>query len=160
MCFPHSASSSCRSSSQRVARQVRMPLRALLTVWFESHHSHCQFITESQQLFLVTGWLTPTPNSNLVGLCWEPLHTLSSQVNDPHFTPISLLTSYTAGRGIPYLQGIGFSGVFCQADPPFWCTVTVPGQELNVNLVNAFKCLVFPLRMINLWSAISKGWKN
>ena len=32
MCFPHSASSSCRSSSQRVARQVRMPLRALLTV--------------------------------------------------------------------------------------------------------------------------------
>lgn len=129
MYFPHSASSSPRSSSQRVARQTRMPLHALLTVWFESRHSHCQFIIESRQLFLVTGWLTPTPNSNLVGVSWGPPHTLSSQVNDPHFTPISLLTPYTAARGIPYLQGIGFSEVLCQADGPFWCTI--PEQESN-----------------------------
>ena len=62
MCFPHSASSSCHSSSQRVARQVWMPLHALLTVWFESHHSYCQFITGRIWTGVSCDWVTH-PNS-------------------------------------------------------------------------------------------------
>ena len=82
-----------------------------------SSHSHCKFLIESRQL-LLREMLVPTPNSTSVGLSWESLDTTSNQVNDPHLTSISLLTSHTGNKPDAYLQGIGFTEVLSGAAGP------------------------------------------
>jgi hypothetical protein len=80
--------------------------------------SHCKLLMGSRQLLLQEMSMVPTPNSTSVGLSWESLHTTSNQVNGPHFTSISLLTSYTEGMPNSYLQGIGFTEVLSGAAGP------------------------------------------